>query len=136
MSQEDLEEKIYEAVFLAVSKGAERISFAGQLPSCLNYCADFSHSGLNSHKNKITTGHTMTSLAVVSTFEYLLKKTNCRILSIVGAGSIGYSSLILLLEKVTKPQKVILCDLKRRRERLQTLANEIEKQYQIQTIVY
>ena len=136
MSRDDLEKEVYQAIALAGAEGAKKISFAGQLPSCLNYCADFSHSGLNSYKKKITTGHTMTCLAVVSAFEYILKKTQLRILSVVGVGSIGYSSLILLLEKAMqkKPQKIILCDLKRRREKLQTLANEIEKTYQIQTV--
>ena len=117
MSRYNLEEEISKAVSSAVAQGARRISFAGQLPSLLNYCANFSNERLNLHKEKITTGHTMTCLAMASTFESVLKETKCKTLSVIGVGSIGRSSLILILEKGMKrlPKKIILCDFKKKK---------------------
>ena len=130
---EERERQILEGIELACKIGAKKIAFAGLIPTLLNHWNNLTSTKLMGYKKKIITGQTMTCVGVGSVFEKLLTKTNCNALSVVGLGSIGELSLILLLEKVLKPKKIILCDLPIRKNKLQRLAENIEKNYSIPT---
>ena len=130
-SFEGKEKEILKGVKLAKNLGAEQIAFAGLLPSLLNHFTGLTHKELIQYKEQITTGHTMTCIGLGSVFQELLKKTFCQTLSVVGLGSIGSSSLVLLLEKILKPKKIILCDLPKRKTKLMDWSEDIQKTYSI-----
>ncbi len=130
---EEREEQVLKGVDLAGQIGAKKIAFAGWLPSLLGHFQRLSSTKLINHKKRIITDQTMTGVGVGAVFEKLLTKTHCDILSVVGCGAIGRSSLILLLEKILQPKKIILCDLPAKKYKLQRLAEEIEKTYSIST---
>ena len=127
------ERVVGKAVLVASEQGAKKISFAGQLPSCLNYCESFSDENLQRERDKLTTGHSLTCLAVACTFEKVLRDTFCRTFAVVGTGSIGQSSIVLLLEKVMdkKPHKIILCDLKKKRDKVERFSSYLKESYVI-----
>ena len=133
MSPGEREHEVGKAVILAIEKGAQKISLAGQLASCLNYCEEFSNEDLKREQSKMTTGHALTCLGVVKTFEHVLRRTRCQVLAIVGVGSIGQSSTILLLEKIMKerPIEIILCDVKAKQERVRQFSSNLETKYHI-----
>ena len=135
MSRTQREDVVRDAVILAIQNGAQRIAFAGQLSSCLNYCEEFSNKDLKHEQEKLTTGHSITGLAVASTFEEVLNHTHCQKLAVIGTGSIGQSSTILLLEKVMKkkPLEIILCDLKKKTQKVQKFSQELTNRYKIKS---
>ena len=124
--------RLPEGLSLLSETEQKKIALAGQLASQLHYCKTFSNKILLTHQDKITTGHSLTCLAVAMTFESILKYTPCKTLAVVGVGSIGQSSLILLLEKVIKNRlpKIILCDLKSKEQKLKTFAKALRVKYQ------
>ncbi|MCY4321879.1 MAG: hypothetical protein OXC37_05735 [Bdellovibrionaceae bacterium] len=133
MREKNLTERheiVLSALKLAQSLNAEKISFAGLLPSLLNHFKDLPDSYL-AYKNKITKGHIITCIGITLLFEKIIQKTSCKTLAFVGLGSIGRLSLSLLLEKVVSPQKLIFCDLRKRQKELETLAEKINSQYKI-----
>ena len=135
MTQDRREMEVARAMELAVQNGAKKVALAGQLASQLHYCKTFSNETLLTHRDKITTGHAVTCLAVAVTFESILKHTTCKTLAVVGVGSIGQSSLTLLLEKVFKspslkmPSEIILCDLKSKAPKIKAFAKTLRDKY-------
>ena len=125
------EKELLKGIELAIKSGAEKIAFAGLIPSLFNHFNHLENKELLKYKKQMVIGQTMTVVGMGVVFEELAKTTNCRILSVVGMGSIGSSSLILLLEKILKPEKIILCDLLKRKSRLQKWQEEIKKTYSI-----
>ena len=130
------------ALKLAESLKVESISFAGLLPSLLNHFKPHPTALCPKRfwpeaedlalKNKIQTGHLTTSLALAWLFDEIVKEcpyyhTFC----LLGVGSIGQKTLKLLLEKVLKPKKILLCDLRKKEKNLLQLAKDIQTQYQI-----
>ena len=124
------QEIVLSALKLTQSLNAEKISFAGLLPSLLNHFKDLPNSYL-AYKNKITRGHIITCIGIALLFEKIIQNSSCQTLAFVGLGSIGRLSLSLLLEKVLKPQKLILCDLRKRQKELTALAEKIYSQHKI-----
>ncbi|WP_328478233.1 amino acid adenylation domain-containing protein [Actinoplanes sp. NBC_00393] len=117
------------AVDLAAAHGARTVSLAGMIPAHTGYgTAVVSH--LRS-RARITTGHAVTAASVVrTTFAALAaqdRKLSGSVLAVVGAGSIGTSSLSLLLARAEQPPAgLVLCDLPAAAARLADLARELE----------
>ena len=142
MDQAQKEDQVAKAILLALEYDVEKIALGGQLASQLNYCQTFVNSDLNIHKDKITTGHALTCLAVATTYETLLHKgliTNIQnqTLAVLGVGSIGQASLILMLEKVLPHnlKKVILCDLPSKQLKLERFAQWLKDKYDLKTLI-
>ncbi|WP_433532879.1 amino acid adenylation domain-containing protein [Micromonospora sp. CA-263727] len=103
-----------EAVDLAASLGARCVSLAGMIPARTGYGLGVlrrTRSGV-----AVTTGHAVTVVSVVRTVEAALAATGrClagRSLAVVGLGSIGFSSLRLLLARAERPPaRLVLCDV-------------------------
>lgn len=130
MKLKNLEERwdiVLTALKLAENLGAKKISFAGLLPSLLDHFKNFPEDKFSF--DKITTGHTATSLSIGLMLEKIIKNKPAQSLAFVGLGSIGRLSLFLTLEKVLKPKKIILCDLRKREKELLDLADQIQNQY-------
>ncbi|WP_051828371.1 hybrid non-ribosomal peptide synthetase/type I polyketide synthase [Streptomyces bicolor] len=116
------------AVEHAASLGARCVSLAGMIPSLTGYGYDVLRETTTSAA--ITTGHASTTVAVVKTVRAALAATGRRLdalsLAVVGCGSIGTSSLRLLLATApSPPARLLLCDLPGSTARLKRLAADL-----------
>ncbi|WP_338119226.1 condensation domain-containing protein [Streptomyces neyagawaensis] len=139
------------AVEHALALGARSVSLAGVIPALTGYgydvlreaaptatpsAAALSAAALSATPpsaaapGALTTGHATTTVAVVKTVHAALAATGRDLagltLAVVGCGSIGTSSLRLLLARSPRPPaRLILCDLPGSAPRLRRLAAEL-----------
>ncbi|WP_430790757.1 amino acid adenylation domain-containing protein [Actinoplanes sp. G11-F43] len=114
-------------VDLAAELGARTVSLAGMIPALTGY-----GTALTPYRRKgvdLTTGHAVTAAAVVRTTLAAVRSRgrdigDC-VVAILGVGSIGTSSLSLLLA-TSAPAGLILCDLPASAARLTELAATVE----------
>ncbi|WP_251067967.1 non-ribosomal peptide synthetase, partial [Streptomyces sp. ISL-22] len=127
----DLAARTARAVEHAASLGARCVSLAGMIPSLTGYGFDVLRETTTSAA--ITTGHAATTGAVTRTVHRALTATGRRLaessLAVVGCGSIGISSLRLLLATAPgPPARLLLCDLPGSTARLERLAAELSSE--------
>ncbi|MFD9443494.1 amino acid adenylation domain-containing protein [Streptomyces sp. NPDC060006] len=125
----DLSVRTARAVEHAASLGARCVSLAGMIPSLTGYGYDVLRESPAS-PTAITTGHAATTVAVVKTVHAALAATGRdlaeRTLAVIGCGSIGTSSLRLLLARSPRPPaRLFLCDLPGSGPRLRALAGDL-----------
>ncbi|WP_406208614.1 amino acid adenylation domain-containing protein [Streptomyces sp. NBC_01017] len=128
----DLAARTARAVEHAASLGARCVSLAGMIPSLTGYGYDVLRE--TTTRAEITTGHASTTVAVVKTVHAALAATDRRLddlsLAVVGCGSIGTSSLRLLLATASgPPARLLLCDLPGSTPRLERLAADLASAY-------
>ena len=122
----------------AASLGARCVSLAGMIPSLTGYGYDVlretaatTTTPVGDHATTtLTTGHATTTVAVVKTVRTALEATGRDLgeltLAVVGCGSIGTSSLRLLLSlSPHPPARLLLCDVPGSTPRLQQPAAEL-----------
>ncbi|MEU5551418.1 amino acid adenylation domain-containing protein [Micromonospora sp. NPDC047793] len=102
------------AVDLAAGLGATCVSLAGLIPAHTGYGVGVLRRTRTA--TAVTTGHAATVVSVVLTVEAALAATGRslagRTVAVVGLGSIGFSSLRLLLARAPRPPaRLLLCDL-------------------------
>jgi amino acid adenylation domain-containing protein len=113
------------AVERARSLGAQAVSLTGLLPSATGYGREVAaRTGI-----PVTTGHDVTAAAVNLTILAALARSHRPIgqetLCVLGAGSIGMSSLWLLIDTGKFPARIVLCDLFARRDFLEREAEAL-----------
>ncbi|MFF3897133.1 amino acid adenylation domain-containing protein [Streptomyces sp. NPDC001812] len=118
------------AVSLAAAQGARCVSLAGMIPSLTGYGFDVLRSG--SHPAAVTTGHAATVVAVVRTVHAALEATGRNLsdldVAFAGLGSIGASSLELLLSLAARPpRRLLLCDVRGSGPRLAALGRRLQE---------
>ncbi|MBL3668245.1 amino acid adenylation domain-containing protein [Streptomyces sp. M2CJ-2] len=118
------------AVSLAAARGARCVSLAGMIPSLTGYGFDVLRSG--SHPAAVTTGHAATVVAVVRTVHAALEATGRDLsdldVAFAGLGSIGASSLELLLSLAARPpRRLLLCDVRGSGPRLAALGRRLRE---------
>ncbi len=122
------------AVEHALALGARSVSLAGGIPALTGYGYDVLRetepSAAALLPGALTTGHATTTVAVVKTVHAALAATGRDLagltLAVVGCGSVGTSSLRLLLARSPRPPaRLILCDLPGSAPRLRRLAAEL-----------
>ncbi|GHH14989.1 non-ribosomal peptide synthetase/type I polyketide synthase [Streptomyces lanatus] len=123
----DLAARTARAVEHGAALGARCVSLAGMIPSLTGYGYDVLRETTTGAA--ITTGHASTTVAVVKTVQAALTATGRRLedlsLAVVGCGSIGTSSLRLLLATSPgPPAELLLCDLPGSTGRLEAQAAE------------
>ncbi|MEV5912365.1 amino acid adenylation domain-containing protein [Streptomyces chartreusis] len=128
----DLAARTARAVEHAAALGARCVSLAGMIPSLTGYGYDVLRETTTGAA--ITTGHASTTVAVVKTVGAALTAVGRPLgevsLAVVGCGSIGVSSLRLLLATATcPPARLLLCDLPGSAGRLQGLAAELSSSH-------
>ncbi|WP_230859620.1 non-ribosomal peptide synthetase/type I polyketide synthase [Actinoplanes aureus] len=113
------------AVDLAAAHGARTVSLAGMIPAHTGYGAAVARHVRSSAR--VTTGHAVTAASVVrTTFAARGRDLSGSVLAVLGVGSIGTSSLCLLLARAEQPPAgLILCDLPATADRLAALAAAI-----------
>jgi predicted amino acid dehydrogenase len=130
-----LAELVAAAVDLAAEHGARTVSLAGMIPANTGYGAavlPYRKSDAN-----LTTGHAVTAAAVVRTVLSALaardRKLRDCVVAVLGMGSIGTSSLGLLLARGEPPAGLILCDLPAAAPRLAELAASLDVPAEVAT---
>ncbi|MEV4876231.1 non-ribosomal peptide synthetase/type I polyketide synthase [Streptomyces cyaneofuscatus] len=120
-------------VELASSFGARSVSLAGMIPSLTGYGFDVLRAlGTTGAATAVTTGHAATVVSVVKTVHAALAATGQELGSLtvafVGLGSIGSSSLELLLGQAeSPPARLLLCDVAGSGPRLKELAERLRE---------
>lgn len=122
------------AVSLASSLGARCVSLAGMIPSLTGYGFDVLRSA--DGPAAVTTGHAATVVSVVRTVHAALEATGKDLadleVAFAGLGSIGASSLELLLSRATRPpRRLVLCDVPGSGPRLRRLARRLRERGQV-----
>ncbi|RDL06901.1 hypothetical protein DER30_0171 [Streptomyces sp. HB202] len=118
-------------VELASSLGARAVSLAGMIPSLTGYGFEVLRAvGTTGSAPAVTTGHAATVVSVVRTVHAALDATGQQLSSLtvafVGLGSIGSSSLELLLTLAEEPPaRLLLCDVPGSGPRLKELADSL-----------
>ncbi|BCJ33863.1 hypothetical protein Athai_13660 [Actinocatenispora thailandica] len=111
--------------------GARAVSLTGLLPSASRYGAALAERMQGSSPVTITTGHPVTACAVVHTVTEALGRTARSLederLCALGLGSIGTSSLRLLLATQPHPESIMLCDLYGKYSQLTEFADELRE---------
>ncbi|MFI8219667.1 amino acid adenylation domain-containing protein [Streptomyces sp. NPDC085932] len=118
------------AVATASALGARSVSLAGMIPSLTGYGFDVLRA--SRAPAAITTGHAATVVSVVRTVHAALSGTGRDLagtdLAVVGLGSIGASSLELLLSLAERPPaRLVLCDVPGSGPRLRNLARTLRE---------
>ncbi len=117
------------AVEVAADAGAGVVSLAGMIPAHTGYGFEVARA-LAPEGPRVTTGHAATAASVVRTTLLALARTGTGLdrctLAVIGVGSIGWSSLQLLLAlDVGAPRQLLLCDVASRASHLSQLAEEL-----------
>ena len=126
-----LKAQLEKGLHLANFIGAKSISLAGLIPSVTQYGSDIISLIPKKSTMEITTGHATTTATVIITLKELLKNQNKTIqnevIGFVGIGSIGQSSLKLMLKTLPHPKELILCDIPAVKVLFDTLKTEIRQ---------
>ncbi|MFD3333771.1 amino acid adenylation domain-containing protein [Streptomyces sp. NPDC058700] len=127
-STPDLAGRTARAVEHAAALGARCVSLAGMIPSLTAY----GYGVLRETEAPIavTTGHAATVVSVVTTVHAALARTGRElgglVVAVAGLGSIGGSSLELLLARAAEPPaRLLLCDVAGSAPRLRHLADDL-----------
>lgn len=126
----DAVDVVLQGLRLAGRLGASAASLINLLPSATGYGAALRDAiGDAADYPALTTGHGATTAAVVLNVEQAVRLAARRLpeehLLFVGLGSIGVSTLRLLLDQLPHPGRLSLCDLFSRREHLEQLRDEV-----------
>ncbi|GAA2263372.1 hypothetical protein GCM10010415_28550 [Streptomyces atrovirens] len=118
------------AVSLAASLGARCVSLAGMIPSLTGYGFDVLRH--RRYPSAVTTGHAATVVSVVRTVHAALDATGRDLadleVAFAGLGSIGASSLELLLSLAARPpRRLLLCDVRGSGARLRELGRRLRE---------
>lgn len=106
---------------------AKCVSLTGLIPSATSYGIDILN--MQSFPIKITTGHAVTCSAFIFMIEKIItitkRKLGNEVIGFLGLGSIGKTTLQLMLNLLEHPKEIILCDLYSQQEELESLKNRI-----------
>ncbi len=128
--QSDLVTLILEALEISHRIGARVVSLTGLLPSATNYgqaIADVISA--NDRYPLVTTGHATTVSTVVMTIERILREAGKSLaeenVAFLGLGSIGYTTLRLMLHSLPHPKSITLCDIYSKLDHLKKVRDDL-----------
>ncbi|AJK48196.1 amino acid adenylation domain-containing protein [Burkholderia plantarii] len=126
LDQSDIVRLVRQCQSLAKVLGARMVSLTGLIPSATDYGRAVPEDDA---LPPVTTGHATTTSAVVLSVRRLLATAGRRLedetLAFIGLGSIGSSTLRLLLSVLPHPRRLILCDVYQKREYVERLMQEV-----------
>lgn len=136
-------EALGETLTMAAAIGAQSVSLTGLLPSATGYGTHLAQALCGrSDRPRLTTGHAMTATAVVLNINHLVTLAGRTLaterVAFLGLGSIGLTTLRLLLQVAPHPRRLLLCDLASKLAQLQTavstMVEEVGFQGEIQMV--
>jgi amino acid adenylation domain-containing protein len=115
---------------LARRAGARVVSLINLLSSATSHGTTLQEvTGSRDDLPRITTGHAMTTAAVLLNLRQVLAAAGRTMpgedLAVLGLGSIGHSVLRLLLRQMEHPRRILLCDLYQRQAHLEKIRDEL-----------
>ena len=128
-----LVEQLVESLELAGSIGATFVSLTGLIPSATAYGESLAAAiaGRNDLP-QITTGHATTGCTVALSMRRILEESGRDLeqecLGFLGLGSIGLTSLELILEVLPHPAEIILCDLFMKRPLMEATSRKLREE--------
>ena len=125
-------DEVTDALKMAKLLGARAVSLTGLLPSATNYGRDIADTIAGRQDlPMVTTGHATTCAAVVLSIEEILQKSRRELagehVGFIGLGSIGLTTLRLMLKCLPHPLRITLCDVYAKRDALIELQAEIKE---------
>ncbi len=125
---------IVEAIALAKGLGAKTVSLTGLIPSATQYGLSVQNAIAKSTDLPcVSNGHTTTTAAVVLNIEKILQESRRSIasehLGFLGLGSIGTTTLRLMLRCLPHPQKITLCDVYSKQEHLENIRIQLQQEF-------
>ena len=129
-SQDDLVRVLMEALEVTGKLGARTVSLTGLIPSATNYGQALGAAmAAREDLPKITTGHANTAATVVLAIKRILSEAGRDLaqerVGFLGLGSIGVTTLRLMLRCLPHPKEIVLCDVYDRRDLLAKIQEEI-----------
>jgi amino acid adenylation domain-containing protein len=126
----DLVQTVIPGLALARRAGAKVVSLINLLSSATAHGVTLRDAiGTRTDLPRVTTGHAMTTAAVVLNMREVLAAAGRLMsgeeLAVLGLGSIGHSVLRLLLSRGERPRRILLCDLYSRRDHLEEIRDEV-----------
>ncbi len=128
--KDDLVSAITEALEMAGRLGARAVSLTGLIPSATDYGHAIA-AAIADRKDlpAITTGHGTTSATIALSISRVLQEggrdlTQERV-GFIGLGSVGMSTLFLMLKCLPHPQEITLCDVYNKRKALERIRQEV-----------
>jgi len=127
---DDIVGVILDALEIAGQIGATTVSLTGMIPSATDYGrAIVKMMADDNHLPQITTGHSTTSATVVLAIQKILQRGGREMakerVGVIGLGSVGFSSLCLLLKCLPHPPELMLCDLYSKKEFLEDIREQL-----------
>jgi predicted amino acid dehydrogenase/acyl carrier protein len=128
--QSRLIEMVLEALEISQRIGGRVVSLTGLIPSATNYGRAIAQamSGNGEHP-LVSTGHATTVSTVVLTIERAMREAGRSLtresVAFVGLGSIGYTTLRLMLQSLPHPKSLTLCDVYSRSDHLRTVRDAV-----------
>lgn len=127
---DDVVRLVEQSLRMAATLGAKAVSLTGLIPSATDYGRAVRHApGLPA----MTTGHATTISSVVLALRRLLQDTGRRLpdedMCFIGLGSIGGSTLRLMLATLEHPRSLTLCDVYAKRADVDALMLEIREKF-------
>jgi amino acid adenylation domain-containing protein len=138
--REDLLRVLIQALETAGRLGAHTVSLTGLLPSATDYGRDLARVVAGRSPPQITTGHATTAATVVFAVKRILQEGGRDLaqehVGVLGLGSIGVTTLRLLLTCLPHPAAISLCDVYRKRSSLEALRRELADDWGFRGIVH
>ena len=130
--QSVLLDHLVEALTMAKTLGAQTVSLTGILPSATDYgraLAERIGDRQGRDLPRLTTGHATTAATVVLSIRRIVAEAGRSMpqerVGVLGLGSIGMTTLRLMLSSLPHPEQLILCDVYEKRSQLETLRQEL-----------
>ena len=122
-------EQSLDALRMARHLGARMVSLTGLLPSATEYGRTLLEAAAGLGLPSMTTGHATTTATVVLSIRQALSLAGRSLadeeVAFLGLGSVGMSTLRLLLTVLPHPARISLCDIYSKREHLEQLRREM-----------
>ncbi|MBA4018630.1 MAG: hypothetical protein C0483_15805 [Pirellula sp.] len=128
--------EVLDALRIAKHMGAKVVSLTGLLPSVTDYGRALTEAARDLDLPIMTTGHATTTATVTLTVRRALALAGRNLaneqLAFLGLGSIGASTLRLMLATLPHPESISFCDLFSRRAHLEALITEVRSNLNFQ----
>ena len=138
--QGDLVAVIIEALELAGRLGARTVSLTGLIPSATDYGQAVA-TAISGRKDlpKISTGHATTAATVVFAINRILQEGGRDLaqerVGFLGLGSIGRTTLRLMLQCLPHPREIMLCDVYSKLDALAAMRQELATDFGFRGVV-
>jgi acyl carrier protein len=128
--EKDLVSTIVKALEIAGRLGARTVALTGLIPSATDYGASILKvTGDRKDLPVVTTGHATTTASIVLSIRKILQKSGRDLarerVGFLGLGSVGVSTLRLMLKTLPHPNEIVLCDVYAKHEFLEKIREEV-----------